>query len=206
MPLNYPQVELFHITDISNLPSIIAGGWLLSDARIAALPHAVIGHDHIKQRRLTELTIPCCANRFVGEFVPFYYCPRSPMLYTINQGNAGKPRGHQSEVVHLRTTVGHATALGYQWAISDGNAGARSVSFSSNLNFLDTLNWPAIQARNWQGLTRQKAAEFLVADFFPWTYITHVGCYDADAAGRVQAILAGQAHVPNVTVERNWYY
>ncbi|UNP28073.1 type II toxin-antitoxin system toxin DNA ADP-ribosyl transferase DarT [Lysobacter gummosus] len=171
MPLHYPSVLLYHITEIANLPSIIQGGWLLSDARVASLAHEVIGHGHIKARRLTELTIPCCGNRFVGEFVPFYYCPRSPMLFTINQGNVGKPRGHQKEIVHLVTTVQNATGLNFPWAISDGNAGARGVLFNSEIEALDALDWGAIRTTNWAGLTRQKQAEFLVADYFPWSYI-----------------------------------
>lgn len=91
MPLD---PTIYHITEISNLPSIIHNG-LVSDALLANVPHAVIGYSNIKERRMTEYRVPCCGNRFVGEFVPFYYCPRSPMLYTINNGNTGKPVGHQ---------------------------------------------------------------------------------------------------------------
>ncbi len=206
MPLDYPQVALVHITDIVNLPSIIQTGWLLSDSRVEAVAHSVIGYGHIKERRLKELTIPCCGNRFVGEFVPFYYCARSPMLYLINQGRTGKPPGHQREVVHLVTRVSDALATGRQWVISDGNAGARGVTFSDQLTFLDALDWVAIEATSWSSVTRQKQAEFLVADYFPWNAIQHIGCYDQAAADRVNAILVGTAHLPNVTVNRTWYY
>lgn len=203
MPLD---PTIYHITEISNLPSIIHNG-LVSDALLANVPHAVIGYSNIKERRMTEYRVPCCGNRFVGEFVPFYYCPRSPMLYTINNGNTGKPAGHQKEIVHLVTTVSRVAHLGRAWAISDGNAGAAAVSFASDMNALERmLDWDAIKALDWRGRTRQKMAEFLVADAVPWTSIFGIGVIDQTAAQRVHEVLNGVAHQPEVKVLRNWYY
>lgn len=134
------KTYLYHITDIANLPSIVSGGRLLSDVLLGAAAHTVIGYGHIKLRRMTELRVPCCGNRFVGEFVPFYYCPRSPMLYTVNKGNTGKPAGCQRDIVHLVTTVSRAADLGVPWAISDGNAGAWGTTYRCELAALDDLD------------------------------------------------------------------
>ncbi len=196
---------LYHITEIANLPSIIATG-LVSDALIGATPHEVIGYANIKHRRLTQYRVPCCQNRFVGEFVPFYYCPRSPMLYTINNGNTGKPPGHQKEIVHLVTTMSRVANLNKDWAISDGNAGADAVSFANDVGALDQLDWDAIQALDWRGRTRQKQAEFLVADSVPWTAIYGIGVMDQSAFDRVQRVLSTAQHQPQVKILRNWYY
>ena len=65
------QALVFHITDVKNLPGILAEGGLFSDAVMAERGSEEIGYDHIKQRRLSEIRIPCCGDRFVGEFVPF---------------------------------------------------------------------------------------------------------------------------------------
>src|SRR5688572_18575557 len=107
MPIDIAVTSIYHITDIENLPAILATGGLVSDVALAdagAKPE-VIGYAHIKHRRMHVTQIPCCGNRFVGEFVPFYYCPRSPMLYTINRGNTGRPAGCQRTIVHLVSTV-----------------------------------------------------------------------------------------------------
>ena len=88
---------------------MLSAGGLWSDARMAQQqPATVIGYGHIKERRMKEITVPCCANRFVGEFVPFYFCPRSPMLYSLNRGNTGRSPGCQRTVVHLVSTVGES--------------------------------------------------------------------------------------------------
>jgi len=66
----------------------------------------------------------------VGQYVPFYFCPRSVMLYILHMGN--NPgltyHGGQSPIVHLQADLG--TVLDWvetedrRWAFSKGNAGA----------------------------------------------------------------------------------
>ena len=198
--------RLYHITDVINLPAILAAGGLLSDVALGSAPHQVIGYDHIKRRRMTVYRIPCCGQRFVGEFVPFYFCPRSPMLYTVNTGSTGRPAGCQSRIVHLVTTVARAVALGQAWAISDGNAGAAYAAFAADLAALDSLDWSAIRATQWQGRTIQKSAEFLVADRFPWQAIEAIGCPSVQVTQQVANLLAGEAQVPAIATQPTWYY
>lgn len=202
------QIPIYHITDVANLASIIGAGGLYSDAKMIetnAQP-LVIGYSHIKQRRLVEYRIPCCANRFVGEFVPFYYCPRSPMLYTINRGNTDRPAGSQTSIVHLVSSVGRAIQLGRPWAVSDGNAGAAFTGFSNSLDFLAGLNWNVINSNQWAGQTNVKQAEFLVADFFPWTSFSHIVCHNEAVANQVHQILGQQQYKPIIQTNRAWYY
>ena len=101
MSHNPAATRLFHITDVSNLSAVLAASCLLSDVALAGGAHQVIGYGHIKQRRMTQYRVPCCGNRFVGEFVPFYFCPRSPMLFTVNRGATGRTPGCQKDIVHM---------------------------------------------------------------------------------------------------------
>ncbi|HSY51033.1 MAG TPA: DUF4433 domain-containing protein [Thermoanaerobaculia bacterium] len=197
---------IFHITDIENLPDILDAGGLHSDFVMSMRNPMVIGHNHIKQRRLTQIRIPTCGNRFVGEFVPFYFCARSPMLYTVNLGNTGRTPGCQKTIVHLVSRVRDVIALGTSWAVSDGNAGAFHTTFDSTMHAVDNLDWKAIEATYWTECIHQKQAELLVADFFPWTCFHEVGCYDAEAEVAVKALLANQNHRPKVSVKKAWYY
>ncbi|WP_339441839.1 type II toxin-antitoxin system toxin DNA ADP-ribosyl transferase DarT [Pseudomonas proteolytica] len=206
MAYNRQQTLIYHITDISNLAGIVESGGLLSDAvMVGRGEHQVIGYGHIKRRRLEEIQVDCVNNRYVGEFVPFYYCPRSPMLFTINKGNTGRPEGCQSEIVHLVSTVSHGLALNSDWALSDGNAGAFHTSFYNDINELANLDWASIDTNSWGGKTHQKHSEFLVGDFYPWGAIQKIGCYNQAAVDRVNAVLGG-AQTPQVCVERRWYY
>lgn len=206
MPYNRQQTLIYHITDISNLAGIVGSGGLMSDAAMVGNgEHQVIGYDHIKRRRLEQIKINCVDDRYVGEFVPFYYCPRSPMLFTINKGNTGRPEGCQSEIVHLVSTVAHGLALDSDWAFSDGNAGASHTIFYDDIGELSALDWASIDTKYWSGMQHQKQSEFLVADFFPWNSIFKIGCYNQAAVDRVNAVLGG-GQSPQVCVERSWYY
>ncbi len=208
MPRDLSKTHLYHITDISNLPSILVSGGLLSDCALAGVTHQVIGYSNIKQRRMTQYRVECCGNRFVGEFVPFYFCPRSPMLYTVNRGNTGLPPGCQASIVHLVTTVAVAVNQGRPYAISDVNAGTGYATFSSDLASIDDpthLHWGDITSNQWQGRMHFKQAEFLVADRFDWVGIVHVGCHNAAIAARVANLLP-QNGGPIVSAEPGWYY
>jgi ssDNA thymidine ADP-ribosyltransferase DarT-like protein len=206
MPLRPEERLIYHITDLENLTNILEEGGLLSDGVMSERNPAIIGYIHIKYRRLTQIRVPSCGDRFVGEFVPFYFCARSPMLYTVNLGKTGRPPGCQRTIIHLVSRVGEAIKLGNPWAVSDGNASAFHTTFDSTLQAIDNLDWKAIEARYWADCIHQKQAEFLVADFFPWTRFHAIGCYDDTAEAAVNALLAPQNHRPKVSVETAWYY
>jgi len=210
MTINSANILIYHITDVSNLPNILEAGGLHSDAtlQMAGVQPTIIGHSNIKQRRLQEITVPCCGNRFVGEFVPFYFCPRSPMLFTINRGNTGRTPGCQNQIVHLVSSMEVATGLGREWAFSNGNAGAYLTDFYADATDLAELDWAIIGSNDWAGEFRRdkKAAEFLVADFFPWTAIRAIGCYNSTISQEVARLLQGQTHSPQVRVRTDWYY
>lgn len=55
-------------------------------------------------------------------------------------------------------------------------------------------------------MTHQKSAEFLLADFVPWSAITAIACHSAETAQRVTESLSNAAHVPKIVVRTDWYY
>jgi hypothetical protein len=80
--------KIYHIVHIDKLPWIIAARCLWSDAIMAERNAAgtVIGMSTIKDRRL-RLPVAPHPGLHVGDFVPFYFCPRSVMLYVIHMAN-----------------------------------------------------------------------------------------------------------------------
>ena len=99
-----PSPCIYHITHVSNLPAIVASGGLLSDRAMRSRggPTADIGMDTIKLRRM-RLPVTCHPGDQVGDYVPFYFCPRSIMLYVIYCKNHPSLtyRGGQEPIVHL---------------------------------------------------------------------------------------------------------
>ena len=209
---------IYHITHLDNLASIVEDSCLWSDRRLAGLHNerVVIGYDHIKQRRLEQLPVHCHSGTKVGDFVPFYFCPRSPMLFKIWRCDGDLAyKGGQDKIIHLVSTVDFAVkaAAGRPWAFSDGNAGAEYTQFRSDLSELPTfVNWNAVNAKWWRGpntdpsVMSKKMAEFLVHDSFPWTAIAAIGVIRHSIATELQAILANANYKPQIVVKPEWYY
>lgn len=85
-----PQRPLiYHITHVDTLAQMVSDGALCSDAVMVARggPAVSIGMSTIKLRRLRELPVKCHPGDYVGEYVPFYFCPRSIMLYLLHMAN-----------------------------------------------------------------------------------------------------------------------
>jgi ssDNA thymidine ADP-ribosyltransferase, DarT len=96
--------KIYHIVHVDKLSSIATDSCLWSDAELARRPVAgtVIGMNNIKARRMKELTLASHPGLFVGQCVPFYFCPRSVMLYLIHRRNAELAyQGGQAPIVHL---------------------------------------------------------------------------------------------------------
>ena len=205
--------KIYHICHVDRLASIVASGGLLSDAAIlsAQLAGTVIGMNHIKQRRLQELALASHPQLFVGQCVPFYFCPRSVMLFLIHRQNAELSyQGGQGQIIHLQAdlldTVAWAQAQGRRWAFTLSNAGARYFEDRADLAQLDEIDWEAVNARDWRQCKEGKQAEFLLEHDFPWQLVEQIGVHSRPIYGQVAHALPAQGHRPRLEIEPGWYY
>jgi hypothetical protein len=210
------QPKLYHITLAENPPRMIAAGGLWSDAECISqnLDINVIGMGKIKQRRL-RLPVDCHPGTTVGEYVPFYLCPRSVMLYILHRSNHPEVyyHGGQDPIVHMQsdfhTVVRWAQAHGKLWACSIRNAGVEyGAGFFSQLNHIDRIDWSAVQSTDFRASTVRegKQAEFLLHSYFPWSLVEAIGVNTQATADTVNAHCRQAAHWPNVSIQRTWYY
>ncbi len=210
--------KIYHIVHVDRLPSIIAEGGLLCDSEIIQRQAAgramgtTIGMSSIKERRLTRLKLDSHPGLFVGQCVPFYFCPRSIMLYLIHRADHEglTYRGGQGPIVHLESdlhqTVAWAQANSRRWAFTLSNAGAAYFEDRADLARLGEIDWDAVQARDWRGKKEGKQAEFLVEQSFPWDLVSRIGVRSQQVYGQVRAALLAAAHKPRVEIRPDWYY
>lgn len=133
--------KIYHITHLRNLADIIRAGVLWSDAKRIelGLDCEIVGMSDIKRRRLEELSVDCHPGTKVGQYVPFYFCPRSIMLYILHMGNHPdlNYREGQRPVIHLQADLAKAVRWaannGVRWAFSDRNAGTFMQTFIGGL-------------------------------------------------------------------------
>ncbi len=208
--------KIYHITHLNNLPSIAEAGALYSDEECRRIKpkHAVVGMSAIKQRRLTELPVLCHRGTKVGEYVPFYFCPRSVMLYILYMGNHPDItyRDGQRPIVHLQAdlqaVVRWAENNRINWAFSDCNAGASFARFYADYGELAILDWKAIGSTDFRPVKVKEAkqAEFLVYGSLPWSLIDEIGVIDGAMAVSVREALRDATVCPPIRVRRDWYY
>ncbi len=213
------EPKIYHIVHATRLASIVSDGYLWSDAEAQRrrLLGTTIGMRNIKQRRLRR-TLASYPGIHVGDCVPFYFCPRSVMLYVIYKGNHPELeyKGGQDPIVHLeadlRQTVDWAIANGARWAFTSSNAGSNYFEDYADLAQLDKINWEAVNATKWSGtgvdssIEEGKQAEFLVENSFPWNLVSRIGIKSRRLYATVQNALQGSHYRPPVEIKPNWYY
>ena len=214
------EPKIYHIVHVDRLPSIIANGFLWCDEEAVqrSLPGTKIGMKDIKRRRLKELTLTSHQDLYVGQCVPFYFCPRSVMLYVLYKAN--RPEllylDGQELIVHLEAdlyqTVAWAGEDRQRWAFTLSNAGACYAEDHSDLSQLGEIDWCAVQSDHWSGgeilpsVKEGKQAEFLVERHFPWKLVSRIGVYSHPAYNCAGAALEAATHKPPVEIKRNGYY
>ena len=206
--------KIYHILHVDRLPSVVADGCLWCDAEVVkrSLQGTTIGMSKIKRRRLEELRLASHPELHVGDCVPFYFCPRSVMLYLIHRANDPELtyRGGQGPVVHLEAdlaaSVDWAAQVGRRWAFTLSNAGSRYFEDRNDLARLVEIDWDAVEARDWQDSKEAKQTEFLVEHSFPWNLVDRIGVHSSAVARQAVAALPADGHRPEVEVRGDWYY
>lgn len=180
-PLN---PKIYHILHVNRLPSIVECKCLWCDKEVIRqkLPGSTIGLNTIKSRRLNELTLRNYPDLYVGDCVPFYFCPRCIMLYMIYQANSPELiyKGGQESIIHLEANlhdvVNWANENDMRWAFTTSNAGSRYFDDFNTLSKLSEINWEAINARNCSDCKLGKQTEFLIEHSLPWFLVFFYKC------------------------------
>lgn len=214
------QPKIYHIMHVDRLSSIVADQHLWCDAEIIKRnpPGTSIGMSKIKERRLKELKLPSYPDLFVGDCVPFYFCPRSVMLYLIFCGNDPELtfRGGQEPIVHLEadlySSVEWASQNNRNWVFTLSNAGAYYFEDRNDLSKISEINWQAVNAERWSGkgisrsITEGKQAELLMENSFPWHLVERIGVHSQPIQQQVMTALSASDHRPQTEIIRAWYY
>jgi hypothetical protein len=211
--------KIYHIVHLDRLSSIISKGYLYSDKLVQdkELDGTNIGMTNIKARRMTNQLVSH-SSLCVGECVPFYFCPRSVMLYMIHCRNEELSyQDGQENIIHLesdvRSAISWAESKELRWAFTLSNAGSRYFEDRDDLKQLHEINWEAVNTDQWGGrgvdpaLKEGKQAEFLVEKKFPWNLFSRIGIVRSDRLHtKISTLLSGAEHKPTVTFQPGWYY
>jgi hypothetical protein len=204
---------IYHVTHLRNLDSIVRDGGLKTCAHLRqqGVAYTDIAHQNIQDRRQWTL-VTCGPGGVLHDYVPFYFAPRSPMLYVISRGGVEGYGEGQAPVVHLVSSAQAIQEAGIGFVFTDGHGIMAMSDFFDDLAHLDRVDWKVMKLRYWNDTpedgdrSRRRQAEFLVHQSFPWALVQEIGVMTPAIADRVDQALQGQPYRPPVVVRRGWYY
>lgn len=224
MPAPQPT-RLFHISAVANLPAICAAGGLVSKngGACAGINYQNIAYAGAQGARAAR-AVPNPPGGSIHDYVPFYFAPRSPMLFTINRGNVPGCQWRQADIVHFETTVQQIVELGRPFVFYDRNATLQYSKPYTNLADLDTaVAWDLLlEAPRMDGFCKywhdnaanpryadrmeRRQAEFLVKTNVPLSHVTRVGVIDAARKTQAEAALKSAGVMLRVDIMPDWYF
>lgn len=111
---------IYHFTHYENLRSILThqGLYMVKTMQGGAISYKDIAYPDVQEKRARRvISVP--PGGVLHDYVPFYFAPRSPMLYTINQGNVPQYKEGQASLIYLVSTVQHVVAGGLPFVFTD---------------------------------------------------------------------------------------
>lgn len=203
------DIKLYRITHIENIPHILEHG-ITHRSSINANPNFVkIGDLQLIDVR-SDKTIRINNGILdaedqieirLGDFIPFHFGVRMPMLYTIQKGgNFVESAVQPEDIIYVVCALDKIIEGGLDFYFSDGHATNDFTFFydKSQVTRMPTLiDWHCITRKYWGGddnlnVKRKKQAEVLVGQDIPINMIIGYGCYNDTAMARLIAMGADQ--------------
>lgn len=203
-----------HFTHVRHLPTIFEHD-LLSDtaARTNGLITAEVGELRIKEQRRHQ---PVPYGGHVADYVPFYFAPRSPMMFSISRNNVPSYQGGTADLVYLVSTLEQLHESGRSLVITDRNAALNFAAFRAfdPQDSLDDgfIDWELMSAKYWgntpddQQRVERRAAEALAGDRVPLDSIIGLATQNDRVAEHVVELLKQHGSQLPVRVLPDWYF
>ena len=208
IPSEYADKSLYHLTHFNNLSNIIKYGLLSKNEKDRiGIVHADIAHEGIQCRRST-MEVSCGDGGVVHDYVPLYFCKRSPMLYVVD-----KQYYNEKNIIYLEFPIHILETCNGVFTNISANA-STTPDFFDNPVFLNRLNWEAIGENYW-GITddpsgnikKDKQAEALFHKQLPLDKLKKIVVYDEQCKQKVERIFAEyDTGCPTIEIGGSSYY
>lgn len=204
---------VYHITRVEHVQSMIEHGiWSDSLAARRRLSTISIAHSHLKERR-AKRQVPIPPGGTLADYVPFYFAPRSPMLYAIHRGNVRTHPADCTRIVYLVTSVQALRDQGYTVLGTDRHAATPLARFTADDQELTTfVDWHLMQQQYWFDVAEypdrceRRQAELLVHSRVLWDSIRGVATQNETVRGEIERITRAADLTTAVAVKAGWYF
>ena len=152
--------------------------------------------------------MPVTPGGVVADYVPFYFAPRSPMMYAIHMGNVPTYLDGCDDIVYLCSTLGLLRDTGHEVLVTDRNAALAVAAFATNAGDL-RIDWDLMRETIWKNTDEypdrreKRMAEYLVHRLVEPTGIQALVTKSRAVAERVGRLVGDTWPV---SVIGDWYF
>jgi hypothetical protein len=196
MPGAKPEiVRIFRIVHIDNVEYLLIHGMFAYNHPNSDPTYINIGDTSLMSKRKAYPVALDPPGGMLGDYVPFYFGPLSPMLLKIRDGNGGVTKRPQSDIVYIVCKVDDIVAHCNDWCFTDGHAKTAISEFYSDLQMLTEVDWNMVGAKYWMAneedmdRARRKQAEFLIKSQVSVNCINCIVVYNEEKRTLVQSIV-----------------
>lgn len=199
----------FRLLHINNIPDLLKNGIVHWNSPKAYNKYISIGDTSIIKIRNSHYIEN--SNYAIGDYIPFYFGPRSPMLYVIQHGYNGVTKIDAVNLVYCIIRIDDIINSNINCVFTDGHALSALTKWYSKdkLSQLDSIiNYDDVYTGNWvseddRDLKRRKEAELLIQDDLPVQYVKGFVVYNKEAYDKM---LNFGVDSNKVVIRSNFYF
>jgi hypothetical protein len=156
--------------------------------------------------------VPLPPGGTLGDYVPFYFTPRSPMLLNIKTGYNGVTQRSNEDIAILVSSLHKLHADGLNFLFTERHAYTQTAQFFNNLSKLDMIDWGILQRSDFKrdnddlSKVERYQAEALVHGHVPVAQLIGIACCSEAVATALRAQVAAAGVDLKVAATPGWYF
>lgn len=214
MPGQIPNIVMvYRIVHIDNIDYLLKHGMYINSSSKADPNYINIGDNTLINQRKNYTVSINPPNGVLGDYVPFYFGPLSPMLLNIKTGYRGITCRPQSEIIYICCKLIDITNNCSEWCFTDGHAKTSITEFYNDVSYLNVISWDIVAERYWNNTKddydkmRKKQAELLVKNHVPVNCIYELVVFDYPSKVFVENIIQNLGlNIPVLINPNNQFY
>lgn len=204
--------HIYRIVHKANIPWLLRHG-VTSRSHPQSDPNYInIGNsDLIQMRAHRQVPVPPGGN--LNDYVPFYFCTHSVMLFNIHTGRVEGVSARQADVVYLVSSIEKLIECGVPFVFTNRHAYVQAeVEFLADPRDLNKLDWKLLNGRDFKrdpndpGKLERRAAECLIHQRLPLEALLGIGCLDEATFSFLSQAIKDANMTLKVAKTPQWYF
>jgi hypothetical protein len=203
---------IFRVVHRDNVAWHLDHGVHCSNSATRNPAYVVIGNKDLISKRETR-RISESPGGTLGDYIPFYFTPCSPMLLNILTGRGGVLKRSKKEIVFLVSSLPTLAKHGVRYLFTNCHAYLDIAEFSADpTDLAEWIPWHKLQSRDFRRDPddpvpfERYQAEALAFRHVPLDALIGLACYDESVKSDLEQLRTTRRLELPVRVRRGWYF